>query len=191
MPRKVQRSLPRNPQPPMRKAQPSWPLFLALVCLAILFSSGVTYLLLRPALHRASSHAVIISANALLAQGNAAFDRKDWPTAASDYTQAIAAGDDNPDIRTDLGTVYRNLHKPQKALNEYAIAQKEDPNHQNSLVNEGVVYAFDLEEFPQALAIWHQYLLKFPQGTHVAAVKQLMAMAESHASPLSSKAKGA
>jgi len=148
--------------------------------------SGVTYLALRPALQTARSAPPAPnsggSGKALVA-GNAAFDRKDWPTAVADYTQAIAGGLDNPDVRTDLGTAYRNLRQPQKALEQYQAAQREDPAHENSLLNQGIVYAFDLGDAARATALWRQYLQRFPHGQHVADVKHFLAAAQAHPRP--------
>ena len=112
------------------------------------------------------------------AAGNAAFDRKDWPTAVADYTQAITAGLDNPDVRTDLGTCYRNMQQPQQALDQFTIAQREDPQHENSLLNQGIVYAFDLHDTTQAASVWRQYLRRFPHGQHVTDVRHFLAVTQ-------------
>ena len=117
------------------------------------------------------------------AAGNAAFDHKDWATAVADYTQAITDGDDNPDLRTDLGTAYRNLHQPQQALAQYATAQREDPRHENSLLNQGIVYAFDLHDTAQAASVWRQYLQRFPQGQHVADVRHFLTVTRAAIKP--------
>ena len=112
--------------------------------------------------------------------GNAAFDQKNWAQAAAYYTQAIAAGTDTADIRTDLGTSFRNLHQPQKALEQFAIAQREQPDHENSLLNQGIVYAFDLGDGQHAVAIWQSYLRKFPHGQHVADAKNFITQVQAH-----------
>ncbi len=141
--------------------------------------SGGTYLALRPALAQAAA-ARSLTGDAALALGNAAFDQKNWTQAVSYYTQAIAAGTDTPDIRTDLGTSYRNLHQPQQALEQFGVAQRENPQHENSLLNQGIVYAFDLGDAPHALALWRSYLQRFPHGQHAADVQKFIAEVQAH-----------
>ena len=177
MPRKTRR--PGSPAPNNGGARSSLLGYIGvgLVCAAL--GSGGTYLTLRPALRQASSLRVLTDA-AALTSGNAAFDQKNWAQAVANYTQAIAAGSDNADIRTDLGTSYRNLHQPQQALEQFQIAQREQPGHENSLLNQGIVYAFDLGDKEHAIAIWRAYLQKFPQGQHAADAKNFIAQVQAH-----------
>jgi len=107
--------------------------------------------------------------------GNAAFDQKDWPAAITGYSAAIAAGANDPDIYTDLGTAYRFNNQPQLALQEYQTAQAKWPMHENSLFNQGGVYAFALNQPDQAIKSWQAYLLKFPNGSHTSDAEQLIA----------------
>lgn len=148
-----------------------------LLCAAL--GSGGTYLALRPALTQAAA-ARALTGDAALALGNTAFDEKNWPDAVTYYTQAIASGTDTPDVRTDLGTSYRNLHQPQKALEQFAAAQRENPHHENSLLNQGIVYAADLNDTPKAIAVWQQYLQRFPHGQHAADVQNFIHLVQAH-----------
>lgn len=141
--------------------------------------AGGTYLFLRPALKQASA-AQALTADAALALGNTAFDSKQWSAAVSYYTQAIAAGADTPNIRTDLGTAYRSLRQPQKALEQFAQAQKEDPKHEESLLNQGIVYAFDLGDTARAVSLWQQYLQRFPNGKYRADVQKFIVQVQAH-----------
>ena len=177
MARKIRRSAP--PAPNNGGARVSWPVMVAVALVCAALGSGGTYFVLRPALASAAS-ARILTGDAALALGNTAYNQKNWPQAVSFYTQAIAAGTDNPDIRTDLGTSYRNVQQPQKAMEQFAIAQRQNPLHENSLLNQGIVYAFDLGDAPHALALWQQYLQRFPRGQHVADVKKLIADVQAH-----------
>jgi tetratricopeptide (TPR) repeat protein len=117
--------------------------------------------------------------------GNAAFDQKDWPAAIEAYTAAIAAGAADPDVYTDLGTAYRFNNQPLLALQEYQAAQAKWPTHENSLFNQGGVYAFSLNEPDQAINAWQSYLLKFPNGSHAADAEQLIANVKAHMAPAS------
>ena len=147
-----------------------------LACAAL--GSGGTYLALRPALAQASA-ARTLSAQTLREQGNTAEDQGRWADAIAAYTQAIAGGLDNPDIRTDLGVAYFKSSQPQKALEQYALAQRLSPGHENSLYNQASAYAV-LGDSKQAIAIWQQYLQKFPQGQHVADAKNFIATVQAH-----------
>ena len=176
MPRKTRRAIPAS-LPAGPKAGILGYVLVGLLC--SLLGAGGMYLYQRPALRQAASVRVL-AGDAALTLGNTAFDQKNWAQAAAYYTQTIANGTDTADIRTDLGTSYRNLHQPQKALEQFAIAQRENPDHENSLLNQGIVYAFDLGDSQHAIAIWQSYLQKFPHGQHVADVKNFIAQVQAH-----------
>ncbi len=144
----------------------------------VLFGAGSTYLALRPALAQASqSRTQTAQADRVL--GNQQEDQGQWPQAAASYQKAIAEGIDNPDIRTDLGVAYFKSSQPQKALEQYVIAQHQDPNHENSLFNEASAYAV-LGDSKRAISIWQAYLQKFPQGQHVADAKNFITQVQAH-----------
>src|SRR5437762_13734469 len=68
--------------------------------------------------------------------GNFAYDHQRWPEAVRRYQEAIANGLDNADVRTDLGNSFRFSAQAEQALSQYAIAQKQNPQHENSLFNQ-------------------------------------------------------
>ena len=142
-----------------------------LACAAL--GSGGTYLALRPALAQAASGR-ILTAQASRDLGNGYEDHGQWPQAVAAYTQAIAGGIDDPDIRTDLGVAYFKSSQPQKALEQYALAQRQNPQHENSLFNEASAYAI-LGDSARAVSIWRLYLQRFPQGQHVADARSFIA----------------
>lgn len=119
-------------------------------------------------------------AQAALTQGNWFYDHKEWPRAIELYRQAIAQGVDNPDVRTDLGSALRFSGEPQKALEQYRLAQKQNPRHENSLFNQGGVYASDLKQLDKAIVAWRKYLQAFPNGQSVEQARQLIAEAQQH-----------
>ncbi len=147
--------------------------------------SGGTYLALRPALAQAAQSRSVTApdpasgAQADRLQGDQEEDQGQWAQAIASYQKAIAEGIDNPDIRTDLGVAYFKSSQPQKALEQYALAQRKDPNHENSLYNEGGAYAA-LGDSSRAIAVWHTYLQKFPAGQHIAGAKKLIAEVQAH-----------
>jgi len=172
MPKKTRRT--HLPTP--GKPKTLWAGYIGVGLLCAALGSAGTYLMLRPALTQAAASRALTD-DAALALGNTAFDQSNWPAAVTYYAQAIASGTDNPDIRTDLGTAYRNLHQPQKALEQFAVAQRENPNHENSLYNQGIVLA-SLGDMHHAADVWHTYLQRFPQGQHVADVQKFITIAQ-------------
>jgi len=85
------------------------------------------------------SHLAAAEAATTLANWN--YDRQNWSHAIEHYQQAIALGRDNPDVRTDLGNCFRFLGQPQKALEQYETAQRQNPQHENSLFNQAGLFA--------------------------------------------------
>lgn len=169
---------------PVASSGAAWPALLGVGAACAALGSGGTYLSLRPVLARASAARAeaarpapapvpAITAQERRILGNWYEDHGQWPQAAESYTQAVAGGLDNPDIRTDLGVAYFKSSQPQKALNQYVQAQAKDPNHQNSLFNEGSAYAV-LGDGARAIAIWKQYLQRFPKGQHVADARRFI-----------------
>ena len=120
--------------------------------------------------------------HAALNLGNWYEDHSDWANAIKNYSLAIADGTDNPDIRTDLGVAYYRANQPQKALEQYQNAQKQNPAHENSLFNQGAAYA-QLGQADKATAIWQRYLARFPQGQHGADAQQLISEIKAHEIP--------
>ena len=115
---------------------------------------------------------------AALTSGNWYFDHQNWPRAIAEYQKTIAGGIDNPNVRTDLGSSYRFMKQPQQAMEQYQIAQKQDPNHENSLFNQGGLYAFSMGQTAKGIEVWKTYLKKFPNGESATAARQLLQQAE-------------
>jgi tetratricopeptide (TPR) repeat protein len=113
-------------------------------------------------------------ADAARTLGNWNYDRHNWAHAIEHYQEAIAKGADNPDVRTDLGNCFRFIGQPQKALEQYQIAQTEDPMHENSLFNQAGLYAEVLHDDQRALATAREFLKRFPQSDRAAAARQLI-----------------
>lgn len=184
MPRKTRRTRPPASNSGGVRASFAGYIVTGLVCAVL--GSGGTYLALRPALAQASQSRIQV-AEADRLQGNQQEDQGQWTQAIDSYQKAISEGIDNPDIRTDLGVAYFNSKQPQKALEQYLTAQRQDPNHENSLFNEASAYAV-LGNSSQAIAVWRTYLQKFPSGQHVADAKNFIARVQAH--PLTPAAPG-
>lgn len=103
------------------------------------------------------------------------YDRQNWPHAIEHYEQAIAAGADTPDVRTDLGNCFRFLGQPQKALEQYELAQKENPQHENSLFNQISLFGDLLHDQERAAAVARDFLARFPQSPQAESARQRLA----------------
>jgi Tfp pilus assembly protein PilF len=103
------------------------------------------------------------------------YDQQNWKHAIEHYEQAIAAGADTPDVRTDLGNCYRFLGQPEKALEQYELAQKENPQHENSLFNQISLFSDLLHDPERAAATARDFLARFPQGSQAEAARQRLA----------------
>jgi tetratricopeptide (TPR) repeat protein len=102
------------------------------------------------------------------------YDRENWQPAIKHYEQAIASGADTPDVRTDLGNCYRFSGQPQKALEQYQIAQKENPQHENSLFNQISLFDEVLHDHNRAVSTAREFLARFPQSSKAAAARKVI-----------------
>jgi len=75
------------------------------------------------------------------------------------------------------------LDQPQKALDQYRRAQKQNSQHEQSLFNQGGLYAFSLKDDARAIAKWREYLQCFSHGATVAEARKLIAQAKSGSLP--------
>jgi len=110
--------------------------------------------------------------------GNFAYDHQRWPEAIRRYQEAIASGIDNADIHTDLGNAFRFSGQPEQALNQYTIAQKLNPQHENSLFNQISLFTEGLNEPVRAVPLCEEFIRRFPSSDKVPAVQQQLARAK-------------
>lgn len=99
-------------------------------------------------------------------------------TRSSTTRRQSRAAPTDPDVRTDLGNCFRFINEPHRALEQYQIAQTENPMHENSLFNQAGLYAEVLHDNQRALAIAREFLKRFPQGDRAAAARQLISRLE-------------
>lgn len=111
-------------------------------------------------------------ADAAVARGNMAYDHQQWAEAIREYQQAIASGADNADVRTDLGNAYRFSAQPEKALEQYTIAQRLNPQHENSLYNQIGLFMEVAHDPIRAIPVCEQFIRRFPNSEKVATVKE-------------------
>lgn len=86
--------------------------------------------------------------------GNDYFDTHQPKKAVDAYAEALKLDPKQPDILTDQGVMYRELKETQKALANFQKAQALKPDHLQSIFNEAVVYADDLNRPSKAIELW-------------------------------------
>lgn len=117
-------------------------------------------------------------ADAATTLANWNYDRQNWSHAIDHYQEAIAVGRDNPDVRTDLGNCFRFLGQPQKALDQYEIAQRQNPQHENSLLNQAGLFAEVLHDSGRAKAAAREFIARFPQSPRAESARKLIGQLE-------------
>ncbi|WP_321372144.1 tetratricopeptide repeat protein [uncultured Desulfuromusa sp.] len=102
--------------------------------------------------------------NAWVELGHNFFD-SDQPMKAIDaYAKALELNSNDPDILTDQGVMFRRVGWFDKAIKNFENAHRMDGNHQQSLYNLGIVYRYDLQDFPKAIEVWEQLLALDPDS---------------------------
>ena len=107
--------------------------------------------------------------------GNLCYDTGDYDGAIEAYSRSLALAPGNPDVLTDMGSMYRMKGQTAEAIKIYeqAIAIKRD--HANAVFNKGVTLMLDMERPEEAMAFWKSVLAEQPEfalgsGTHLHAI---------------------
>ena len=96
--------------------------------------------------------------NAWVRLGHNFFDSNQPMRAINAYAKALELNDNDPDILTDQGVMYRRVGWYDKAISNFKKANAIDGNHQQSLYNLGIVYRYDLQDFAKARVVWEQFV---------------------------------
>ncbi|HEY5674527.1 MAG TPA: hypothetical protein VIR78_12525 [Malonomonas sp.] len=109
--------------------------------------------------------------NAWVQLGHNYFD-SDQPMLAIDaYDKALAIDGNDANVLTDQGVMFRRLGWFDRAVENFVKASNISPNHQQSLYNLGIVYRYDLQDIPKAIAAWERYINLNPSGAGAAQVR--------------------
>lgn len=98
------------------------------------------------------------SATAWIRLGNVYFDTDQYQKAIDAYTRSLELAPGNPDVLTDMGIMYRNIGRPEKAVEVFRQAAANDPGHEQSRFNTGIVLLYDLDNPAEAVAAWQDLL---------------------------------
>lgn len=85
-----------------------------------------------------------------LTLANLHFDTRQFDKARDLYQEFLIQEPGHPEVLTDLGTCYRNLGDPARALELFRKAQGMNPDLPQAVFNEVVVLAMDLKDFASA-----------------------------------------
>jgi len=115
--------------------------------------------------------------------GNLYFDTDQPKEAIDAYSHYLAVKPDNPDVRTDMGIMYRKLGQFDKALEEFRKAARSDPKHVNSRYNIGLVLLHDKQDIQGAIKAWEEYLKVDPNSERAQRIKAQMEKMKSMPAP--------
>ena len=90
--------------------------------------------------------------------GNFQFDNQNPSAAVTAYENALRLKPGNANVLTDLGIMYRELHRFEDALKAFREAERVQPGHRNALFNQGIVLYYDLKRKDEAEAAWRKLL---------------------------------
>jgi len=96
--------------------------------------------------------------------GDLYFDGDQPREAIEAYSQYLAIKPDNPDVRTDMGIMFRKVGEFDRALEEFKRAAQSDPKHINSRYNIGIVLLHDKQDIKGAINAWEEYLKVDPRS---------------------------
>ncbi|MCF6179999.1 MAG: tetratricopeptide repeat protein, partial [Geopsychrobacter sp.] len=121
--------------------------------------------------------------NAWVQLGNAYFDANKPMKSIDAYDKALAIDGNDPNVLTDQGIMFRKVGWFDKAIKAFEKASKVDPSHAQSLFNLGVVYRYDLQDFPKAKQTWERYLQINPSGGGAPQVRSELDYIKNHPTP--------
>jgi tetratricopeptide (TPR) repeat protein len=106
--------------------------------------------------------------------GNREFDAapRRSALAAAAYEKALSIKPKDPNVLTDLGTVYRDMVRYDDAIRMFKEAASIDRSHAISRYNLGIVLRYDKNDLPGAIAAWEDYLKVAPRGPMAAQVRE-------------------
>lgn len=112
--------------------------------------------------------------------GNLYYDAQQFNVAVDYYAQILAITPKNAAVRTDMGTAYLYLNNPDRAIQEFQTALKDNPKHGQALFNLGMAQWRGKGDAPAAIASWEKLLKTVPDFPERENVEQMIAQAKKH-----------
>lgn len=117
---------------------------------------------------------------AWVALGNEYFDSNQFMDAIDAYDKALEIQPNSPDVLTDQGVMFKRLGWFDRAIGNFSKANEIDPTHATSVYNLGIVYRYDLQDFPKAKEAWTRFLEISPTGPGSDRVRQDLEFLRTH-----------
>ena len=118
--------------------------------------------------------------NAWVELGHNYFDSNQPMKAIEAYAKALELDGNDPDILTDQGVMYRRVGWFDKAISNFQKANHIDSHHQQSLYNLGIVYRYDLKDFPKAIEVWERFLAIDPGSPAASQIRSELEFLKQH-----------
>ncbi len=118
--------------------------------------------------------------DALAQIGNVYYDAQQFNVAVDYYGRVLAIDPGNAAVRTDMGTAYLYLNDPDRAIQEFQVALKNNPKHGQALFNLGMAQWRGKGDATGAIATWEKLLKTVPDFPQRADVEQMIAQAKKH-----------
>jgi cytochrome c-type biogenesis protein CcmH/NrfG len=111
-------------------------------------------------------------ADVRLKLANFLYDQKQYSKAVEWYQRALELDSKNVNARTDLGTAYFYMGRPQDALQEYDKSLKIDPKHEPTMLNAIVVNLEGAHDVAAAQKAWDRLYKLNPNHPALAGLKE-------------------
>ena len=112
--------------------------------------------------------------------GNNYFDSNQFMQAVEAYDKALELDGNDPNVLTDQGVMFRKLGWYDRAVQNFEKAYQINSFHTQSLYNLGIVYRYDLNDFPNAVKAWEKFLEMTPPGQAADQIRAEVNFMKSH-----------
>ena len=121
-----------------------------------------------------------VDVDTLAQVGNLYYDAQQFNSAIDYYGRVLAIEPKNAAVRTDMGTAYLYIDNPDRAIQEFQTALKDNPKHGQALFNLGMAQWRGKGDAPGAVATWEKLLKTVPDFPERANVEQMIVQAKKH-----------
>ena len=112
--------------------------------------------------------------------GNNYFDSNQFVQAVEAYDKALELEGNDPNVLTDQGVMFRKLGWYDRAVQNFETASQVNPMHAQGLYNLGIVYRYDLNDYPSAIEAWERFLQVAPPGPSADQVRAEVEFMKTH-----------
>lgn len=112
--------------------------------------------------------------------GNNYFDSNQFLQAVEAYDKALELDGNDPNVLTDQGVMFRKLGWYDRAVQNFEKAYEINSGHAQSLYNLGIVYRYDLNDYPSAIKAWEKFLAVSPPGQAADQVRSEVEFMKTH-----------